>query len=246
MSSELHFDLPLPMLPVTTGVYQSNHNYEFEIAPQDYLEKIFAYARKYTNNQVVLVYPKNENGETDANCPVYDVGTVIRMHVCEPVVRKGELWSYSIETTDTQKANIIACGAKDGVRLAICTPYRERNVELSLGQKMMLLLPIWISIRANVGGNDSIHTVLPCMGNEAYAFYLRDIDGALQRVCRYLPLDFSQRAAYFAAPDVLRRCALVLEFLNKAHASGFRMEIVKADLRELGHWHRGILSGLAK
>lgn len=239
MSSSLRFNRALPVLPVTCGVYQSGYRYEFEIAPLSYYEKILDYARLHTDNQVVLAYPKREADEASPNCEVFPLGTAIAMKVCEPVVRKGELWSYSIETVDTQKVEIAEFSeSPEGVRLARCKPYRERSRRLSVEQTMNLLLPIWISIRANLGATDSLTSVLPAYGSVSFMNYMSDLDSCLDQVCQSLPLEFEQRAALFAADDVIKRSLLVLRYLNKAHAAGFKIELHDAGLDELSHWNR--------
>ncbi len=239
MSSNLRFNRALPVLPVTCGVYQSGYRYEFEISPLSYYEQIFDYARQHTDNQVVLAYPKREADEIFPNCEVFALGTAIVMNVCEPVVRKGELWSYSIETVDTQKVRIVEFSeSAEGVRLARCKPFKENSRCLSVEQTMNLLLPIWISIRANLGATDSLTSVLPAYGSISFMNYMTDLNSCLEQVCQFLPLAFEQRAALFAADDIIKRSFLVLRFLNKAHSSGFKIELHDAGLDELSHWNR--------
>lgn len=244
MDSSLRFNRPLPVLPVTCGVYQTGSSSEFEVAPHAYYEKIFDYAREYTDNQVVLAYPLEEDGDEKPDCAVFRLGTAIVMNVCDPVVRKGELWSYSIETTDTQKVKLTGFSdSPDGVRLANCVPFEDNGLKLNMEQTMALLLPIWISIRANVGSVDSLTCVMPTFGNRSFIDYIEDLDSCLDRVCAYLPLEFSQRAAFFAAEDVVKRSLLVLRFLNAAHSKGFKLDIIDADLDSLQKWNRAVKVG---
>ncbi|MDO5296964.1 MAG: hypothetical protein Q4F00_10130 [bacterium] len=239
MSSSLRFNRALPVLPVTCGVYQSGCRYEFEIPPLSYYERILDYAREHTDNQVILAYPKREADEASPNCEVFPLGTAIAMNVCEPVVRKGELWSYSIETVDTQKVEIAEfTSSADGVRLARCKPFKERIRRLSVEQTMNLLLPIWISIRANLGATDCLTSVLPAYGSISFMNYMSDLDSCLEQVCQFLPLKYEQQAAIFAADDIIKRSMLVLRYLNKAHSSGFKIELYDAGLDELSHWNR--------
>ena len=242
MASELRFNREFPVLPVACGVYQSGYRYGFEVEDFGYCESVLEYARLYTDSQVVLAYPKHKADLVSPECEVFKLGTVIKIKSSE-LICKGDTRSYCIETSDTQKAEIIRFSTSpEGVRLARCRPHNEQSQHLSNEQTMALLLPIWISIRANLGVADSLTSFLPCHGSVCFGEYMGNLDRCLDSVCQFLPLKFEQQAELFAAEGVTERAMLVLNYLNKAHASGFKVGLQDVTLAELYHWNRSAKS----
>lgn len=238
MDLSLKLNVPLPVLPATCSVFQGGCQYEFEVEPFEYRQKLLEYAGLHTNNQIVVAYPRCEDEAKNVDCDIFRLGTAMNMSVCEPVVRKGELWSYAIETDYTRKVRIESYTYVDGVRLARCVPYRERPLRLTSGQIAQLIMPLWVSVRCNQGLLDHLQVIFPSLENARFRSFLEQPDDALEQICANIPLEFSQQAAYFNAENILERAELVLQFLNTMHSQGMQIDRYDATLNTLKEEHQ--------
>lgn len=221
-------NLEIPLLILSDPVLMPGKAVEFEIAPEQHYEKLFQFVDERSQGYVGIAYPMLENCR-DISDEIFDHVTLLKLDYWEPVVRKGELWSYSLEASFTAKAKILNCHADLGFRLAKLMLDEDNMAKPSRREAFHAVMKTWINLRLLDGGLDSHYACFPARDNANFRAFWDNPVTLPDKVFMYLEGDYYDKIRLFMASNILEKVDAACGLVEKARYSGFRFEFAKTN-----------------
>lgn len=220
--------LEIPLLTISNPICMPGKAVEFEVVPGPNYDKLFQFVDEHSQGYIGIAYPQLENC-TEISDEIFDHVTLLKLDYWEPVIRKGELWSYSLEASYSAKAKILKCHADLGFRLAKLVLDPDNMEQPSRRAAFHAVMKAWVNLRLLAGGLDSHFACFPARDNINFRTFWKNPKTLPDKVFMYLEGDYYDKIRYFMASSILEKVDAACSMVEKARLSGLRFEYAKTN-----------------